>query len=76
MSQSNHTGVGVEPGQSIPAFEKLLVAADFSKSSSAVQSQSDLLAEALKGSDSKGSVHRVYGEPLAVFAGASRPKQT
>ena len=28
------------------------------------QSQSELMAEALKGSDSKVSVHRVYGEPV------------
>ena len=32
-----------------------------------VQSQSDLLAEALKGSDSKMSVHRVYGEPVEAI---------
>jgi nucleotide-binding universal stress UspA family protein len=32
-----------------------------------VQSQSDLLAEALKGSDSKVSVHRVYGEPVEAI---------
>ncbi len=32
-----------------------------------VQSQSDLLAEALKGSDSKLSVHRVYGEPVEAI---------
>jgi nucleotide-binding universal stress UspA family protein len=32
-----------------------------------VQSQSDLLAEALKGSDCKVSVHRVYGEPVEAI---------
>jgi nucleotide-binding universal stress UspA family protein len=32
-----------------------------------VQSQSDLLAEALKGSDCKMSVHRVYGEPVEAI---------
>lgn len=32
-----------------------------------VQSQSDLLTEALKGSDSKVSVHRVYGEPVEAI---------
>lgn len=32
-----------------------------------VQSQADLLAEALKGSDSKVSVHRVYGEPVEAI---------
>jgi nucleotide-binding universal stress UspA family protein len=32
-----------------------------------VQSQSDLLADALKGSDSKVSVHRVYGEPVEAI---------
>ena len=32
-----------------------------------VQSQSDLLAEALKGSHSKVSVHRVYGEPVEAI---------
>jgi len=32
-----------------------------------VQSQSDMLAEALKGSDSKVSVHRVYGEPVEAI---------
>ncbi|MGO8718944.1 MAG: universal stress protein [Acidobacteriaceae bacterium] len=32
-----------------------------------VQSQSDMLAEALKGSDSKMSVHRVYGEPVEAI---------
>jgi nucleotide-binding universal stress UspA family protein len=32
-----------------------------------VQSQSDLMAEALKGSDSKVSVHRVYGEAVEAI---------
>jgi nucleotide-binding universal stress UspA family protein len=32
-----------------------------------VESQSDLLAEALKGSHSKVSVHRVYGEPVEAI---------
>lgn len=32
-----------------------------------VQSQSDMLADALKGSDSKVSVHRVYGEPVEAI---------
>ena len=32
-----------------------------------VQSQSHLLAEALKGSDSKMSTHRVYGEPVEAI---------
>ncbi|HTU49254.1 MAG TPA: universal stress protein [Acidobacteriaceae bacterium] len=32
-----------------------------------VQSQSDLLIEALKGSDCKVSVHRVYGEPVEAI---------
>jgi nucleotide-binding universal stress UspA family protein len=32
-----------------------------------LQSQSDLLAEALKGSDSKLIVHRVYGEPVEAI---------
>lgn len=32
-----------------------------------IQTQSDLFAEALKGSDSKVTVHRVYGEPVEAI---------
>jgi nucleotide-binding universal stress UspA family protein len=53
MAQSNHADVAVEPRQSIPAFEKLLVATDFSRSSSAALNYAENLT-------------RLYGRELLL----------
>ncbi|MES2222241.1 MAG: universal stress protein [Acidobacteriota bacterium] len=53
MAQSMHAGVTLERGKSIPAFEKVLVATDFSRSSIAALSYAEDLV-------------KVYGEELLL----------
>ena len=72
MAQSTHAGVTIEPKEFIPAFEKLLVATDFSRSSIAALSYAENLVN-LYGKElllthvvSTGNVSPP--EPLAVFS--------
>jgi nucleotide-binding universal stress UspA family protein len=72
MAQSMHTDAAIEPKKSIPAFEKLLVATDFSRSSIAALSYAEnlvkLYGRELLVTHVVSAGNALPPEPLAVFA--------
>jgi nucleotide-binding universal stress UspA family protein len=72
MAPSVQTGIEVETGQAIPAFEKLLVATDFSRSSIAALSYAEnlthLYGQELLLTHVVSTGNASPPEPLAVFA--------